>query len=1262
MKWHREVYLRWAGVVLAFAAGCCAGAVEPPHGALLDRKAVIEAAAGVTADAYPNADDVLVDEYIYCEYQADGTSSTWDDEYLKVLTEKGRRGQKTISMHYTLPYGTAEVIRLERIAPDGTVFPVDVAAQSRVMVDPEQMSANIYNPNHKILRVSVPGLEIGDTVHILSCRERIKPRVPDTWSDYYLLEHTRPLKHLVLDIDGPASRPLVNHVLRDAVASTVAFTRAEAGDRVRYRWEAHDVPRMYREPNMPALHTVVQRLLLSTIPDWEAISQWYWNLSKPHLDAVAPGMQPRVDELIAGAATRGEKIERIFRFVSQQIRYMGITTETEAPGYEPHDVSTTFENRYGVCRDKAALLVAMLRMAGLPAYPVLIHVGPRKDEAVPQPYFNHAVVAVARDDGSYRLMDPTDENTRELLPAYLGYKSYLVAHPEGESLRTSPVYPATNNLMRIRTTGALSADGTLQLETDLRFEGINDNAYRGHFARLKPEERKRFFEGKLKTVLAGARLHDLRIRPEDIQNTGEALTVSLAYDIADYPVTGGAHALLPPPWLGGAFGYANVLLGNTGLEERTYPLFTRMTAGVREAFTLTCEDADQAVAAGTNVFAAAGIRYAQRLTASGDTIEGEAEFLIDAVEFSPAEYRDLKQLIKDREYARRGQLILEAAAKEVRDHDIVIETDDVTLVVDDASHWTSVEHVRKRILTYAGKKRHSELKLAYNPAWESVCLVDARVVNPDGSEHRVVDDEQNLMDAPWVGAAPRYSPAKTLVVSLPAVEVGSVIETTVERRAAGVPFFSLARVFGGLEPVDHMSLEVRSPTDLPIVVLERNGVTPSDVAVESGVAVRRWFMSGLRPLKPEDALPPPWSYLPVVLLSAGDWAGYAQDLAGVTAAALADSDDVSRWARELTDGVDDPREKARIIRDAVARRVRPAGPALTALPFAEITPPDRTLADGYGNTTDRALVLHAMLRAVGLASDLVPTAAAGPREASLLPSLVDCPQRHLFDRMLVRVAAGAGAIMLNDTDQYAWPGTAAAEGRPILGPDGTVGTLAVAPGLEARTEEAYRVDVDAGGNALITVTRKYYGTAFGDANRRYAELPPEERRRHFLELVAGIAQAAAARGELRTDFSAYPGERSFTVAVDRYAVRSGRYLYFTLPLGLGDVLGLRADEREGPWYRAEPLVARVQFDVRLPVATRTLQVLPREIDWRGPAGLGTVRQRVTRRTFRGGHAIRIDQHVDLHPAIVRPESYALLLQLQKRLLHPDSRTVMIEVD
>ena len=70
-----------------------------------------------------------------------------------------------------------------------------------------------------------------------------------------------------------------------------------------HRWEVTDVPRMFDEPSMPPYEITLQRLLVSTTPDWRDVSKWYWYFSKPHLDATTPEMQKQVDELIASAKT-----------------------------------------------------------------------------------------------------------------------------------------------------------------------------------------------------------------------------------------------------------------------------------------------------------------------------------------------------------------------------------------------------------------------------------------------------------------------------------------------------------------------------------------------------------------------------------------------------------------------------------------------------------------------------------------------------------------------------------------------------------------------------------------------------------------------------------------------------------------------------------------------------------------------------------------------------------------------------------------------
>ena len=141
----------------------------------------------------------------------------------------------------------------------------------------------------------------------------------------------------------------------------------------------------------------------------------------------------------------------------------------------------------------------MLRLAGLDAYPVLMDTGPRKDVEVPIVSFSHAIVCVQDVDGSYQLMDCTDENTKDLLPSYLCNRSYLIAHPEGKTLQTSPIVPADEHMVHIETCGQIDARGNMAAQTELRFDrtanlfgrtpvGNGRGKLRWHVLRRKPTE------------------------------------------------------------------------------------------------------------------------------------------------------------------------------------------------------------------------------------------------------------------------------------------------------------------------------------------------------------------------------------------------------------------------------------------------------------------------------------------------------------------------------------------------------------------------------------------------------------------------------------------------------------------------------------------------------------------------------------------------------------------------------------------------------
>ncbi|NCO92390.1 MAG: hypothetical protein COY42_17365 [Armatimonadetes bacterium CG_4_10_14_0_8_um_filter_66_14] len=1263
-------------VVLAWTAVAALGLDDYSRG-LLDLNAVRKAAAEVTPEKYPNADDVLVDDHILNQYEPDGRAVTWDDTFVKVLTEKGKEDNQTLTLSFTLPYSTAVFKLVQVIKPEGTVIPVDVEKQSRVMVDRSQMSANIYDPNDKILSVGVPDLEVGDVVRYVAFKELVKPRVPNTWSEYEVFEYTSPMKHYLYEVLAPKELPLRSLALKSEVKGTVTYTTEAQGDRVRHRWEVRDVPRMYQEPNMPALHTVVQRLLLSTIPDWEYLSKWYWNLSEPHFKD-SPAMRAKVEELTKGLRDREAKLRAIFKFVSQEVRYMGITVEKEAPGYEPHDVQLTFDNRHGVCRDQAALLVALLRIAGFKAFPVLIHAGPKKDEEVPQPYFNHAISAIENDGGTYTLMDSTDENTRDLFPAYLCNTSYLVARPEGDTLRTSLIVPAEDNLMRLETEATVDATGNLTGRSVLHFDGINDNAYRGYFSRIKPEERRRYFEGALKRFAAGARLTELDLQPADMMDTETPLTIRIGYQAADLLVANNSTALLPVPRLGTRVGMVNFILGKTGLEARKYPLKTDFACGVRESLKLTLDPSLGEVEALPEypTLKSDTLSWQRHLRREGNTLLGDSEFLITGVEFSPEQYLQLKQTLKAMEINDRKMPILQrGATASAAAADAVVLDDTWEYDVKDAHNWTEKRTLRKQILTYNGKKDNAEWKWDYNPAWEDSKVVKATVTN--GNETKSISEqEQNLMDAAWVSSAPRYPAAKTLVASLPGVEVGSVVEVQVVRTYRGQPFFWMRQSFRDSDPIQKMTVRVTAPSSLRLSVCRQDAGfggpgQPTGAPVLSGKhtsagdqVVYEWTAQNQPAIKPEENLPPPWSFTPTVWVSAGRWDAYAKTVREALLEATQGQKAAEKEAAALARGKS-PREIVTAIRDHVAKRIRSAGPGLDDLPLTALTPADRTYAEGYGNSADQAALLYTMLAEAGLKPEFV-LASQWPVVDTLVPPLARYARTPLLPVVLVRVAVDGKPVYLNDTDQYAALGATGFDGYLGLPVDtGKLETLVAPADRRDQREVSYDVEVADNGNARITKTVRYRGDAFGQKHKEFAEMPPEERRRYFQETVARLSQSARAEGDLKTDFTVYPGVETFTAVVEDFALREGDYLYFELPESLSNVFGLRADERSNGLYWSSPKRARITTTVHLPAGVAELVLAPESMTWTAPANAGkiTVSRQELKTAAGDGNKLGfvLTHEAALQPAVLKAADYGELLEINRRLSHTRARTVLVRL-
>lgn len=1133
----------------------------------------VRADDGITCERFPDADAVVVDERESVAYNPDGTYESQSESWTKVLTERGQREERVITLGYNARYGKAEILSLGVIDTNGVERTVDFAATMKEATDNSSMTDNIFDPLDRKITCTVPGLEIGETVHLRTRRSVVKSRIQDQWSDLSVMEWTYPILRSVYEVKAPAARPIRSKAIRHPLGNVVEEVRTLADGSTLHTYTATNSPRMFPEPDMPPAWTQVQNVRLSTAADWREISQWYWNLCAPRLARTTVAMTNKVNEI-------GRDIRALFKFVSQEVRYMGLTMEDDSPGYAPHDVDITFDNRYGVCRDKAGLLVAMLRIAGFKAFPVLINVGAKMDPDVPQPYFNHAIVAVEEDrpgaDGerSYILMDPTNENTKDIFPAYLCARSYLVARPDGEGLRTSPVPPPERNAAHVVSSGKLAKDGSIVLESAIDFLGVYDTAYRGSLVRRTPELRTAFFERVVQSAATGAELLKCEIEPNDLRDTEKPLKVRLLARFPAMVLRGRTEDGLRVPMVSGSIDLIGRLLAdNALLEKREYPLVLSSTAQTAESLTLNLGEAlgdVKELPADLDITGAFGCRRTMALTNGVLTVNRVAS--LNAVELAPKDYLDLRERMKEVEAAARKRPIFHADA--VKGADVLSLLDSSAVHIASDTEWVITNETAKQILTYQGKKRSAELKFSYNPTWKKVEVLSATVSNRNGRVYAVKPGEMNVMDCGWASAAPRYPASKMLVVNLPSVEIGSVIsvKTAVTVTNAPAPFYGIY-YFDSYQPTDRRIVsvngwrrEVENPPRLPDEPMQPDGELWRDCVVISSNSFKRAA----------------WSLRAAVEVEPVRGGGDLPDFASMSIV------EIRKWLHT---------------------NVRIAGPSLYEVPLdLQVSSPETVLRERYATRLDYVRTLCAILRGAGHAADIVFAASnADEPEAIRRRDKFGKPNVRAFSSALCRVSERIGGetriTFVGTESEYAPLGMTGYAGADYFDPvDCAFGLVeASLPDYLPRTVEEETFLVRENGSVDIDVRARVWGPEVAGLRRKYAEILPKDRERNHQSILGRIAKAATATSEFETDVKGYPFETKFSCFVPDFATVEGDTI--TLTLGAFDRAGfpLTGAVRETPLGIAAKDAYESTARVVFPEGYATIEHLPKSFAFRSPA-------------------------------------------------------------
>ncbi|MCC7536482.1 MAG: DUF3857 domain-containing protein [Deltaproteobacteria bacterium] len=430
-----------------------------------------------------------------------GLGSTFRQVAVQVNDEEGARAWRSYSIQFDPESQRIEVRSARVYRRDGRV---DEATRrfERSLSEPWY---SIYYDTRAMV-VVFPDLEPGDSVELRYRIDDVAHR--NMFADYYgdleYLQDDAPIAHLDHVLITPRARTF--YFNRPALPSLRREEQVRGEQRV-YRFTADDVPAVEVEERGPGPSDFLPYLHVSTYRTWAEVGRWYWGLVRDQL-ATDDAMRRTAADLVRNLPDERAKVAAIYGYVLRSTRYVGL--EFGIHGYKPYRVTTVLQRGFGDCKDKASLIVALLREVGIEARLVLVRTrrnGNLTDEPASLAIFDHAIAYVPSLD---LYLDGTAEHSGSAeLPEADQNVMVLVVEPEGESrIRRTPVTPASEN-RTTRTLGIdLQADGSALVDTREEVRGVEAAGLRDRYE--AEGTRAERLEHALGAVFPGASLESSR--------------------------------------------------------------------------------------------------------------------------------------------------------------------------------------------------------------------------------------------------------------------------------------------------------------------------------------------------------------------------------------------------------------------------------------------------------------------------------------------------------------------------------------------------------------------------------------------------------------------------------------------------------------------------------------------------------------------------------------------------------------------------------
>jgi tetratricopeptide (TPR) repeat protein len=449
-------------------------------GATLSRAALLAPAA----EGDPAV--ILLDRHV-TRVHPNGLADTFVQRIVHLRTDRGAHDNQEVLVRYVPGEQEVEILeaRIFRRTAGGEIEVFQASGRDdRDLSEP--WYGLYYDARAEV--VSFDNLRAGDVIEVQYTVADVSYQ--NDMADYYgeltVIGDVLPKRNWDYTLIAPAQRSFYFNQPR---VPGLSHQVEPQGNEVVYRWAASNVARVDVEPAMPGLTEVAPYLHVSTYQSWQEVGRWYWSLVLDQLQS-DPTVKKAAAEATAGLHGDTEKVRALHRFVIEKTRYVGL--EFGIHGYKPYPVSQVLLRRFGDCKDKALLLVALLREQGIDSELVLLRsrrAGLVDSQPASLAVFDHAITYVPRLD---LYLDSTAEfaGVSELPSQDQGVMVLRVGWGKTTLART-PVLPASANRAVRTWKVALAADGGARVDETVTVKGQAAQEWRAHY-QTPGERRERY--------------------------------------------------------------------------------------------------------------------------------------------------------------------------------------------------------------------------------------------------------------------------------------------------------------------------------------------------------------------------------------------------------------------------------------------------------------------------------------------------------------------------------------------------------------------------------------------------------------------------------------------------------------------------------------------------------------------------------------------------------------------------------------------------